>query len=285
MIGRHLHFETARPLDEFPRPFSLGMEVRTGPDYHWEGRTRGDSPHAIFQYTLEGCGRFRDRNGEHRLPPGTGFLCISTDPEIAYYYAPDEVRPWAFFFLAFSGAAAYELVNGLTRRFGGVFSLPPDKGIVKRLRGLLTESRQVLPLTVSSGTELVMELLCAIAASREEAPADHPEERLVERAKEEIERRLEARINAAGLADVLAVSREHLSRVFKRRTGWTPYQYVLRRQMLHACHLLTDPAVPVKEIAARLGFDAPGSFGRTFERLLGMSPARFRKSGSLPVLL
>ncbi|MFA4944124.1 MAG: AraC family transcriptional regulator [Lentisphaeria bacterium] len=283
-----LHFEVLRPLPSFPRPTALGFETRDTPAYHWEGRSRGGPCHCIFQYTLAGHGGFRDAAGDHDVGPGEGFLCESHDPATAYSYpAESHGQPWRFLYLAFVGPTAHDLVRDLIRRHGAIYRLPADKGVVKRLRGFRAETPGgVCPLTPAAGAGLVLELLCALAASREGEGPETAEDRLVRRAKAEIEQGLEAgRLNVAALSARLRVSREHLSRVFRLRTGMTPYQYILRRQMLLACHWLADDRASVKEIAARLGFAGAANFVRTFHRLLGQPPARFRVSGSIPHLL
>jgi AraC family transcriptional activator of pobA len=54
--------------------------------------------------------------------------------------------------------------------------------------------------------------------------------------------------------------------------------------MLLACHLLKKSSLNGKEIAARLGYGQPAHFSRTFKRVTGMNPRRFREVGVIPVL-
>jgi AraC-like DNA-binding protein len=90
-------------------------------------------------------------------------------------------------------------------------------------------------------------------------------------------------VNVSELADRLRVSREHLTRVFKEQTLRTPWQYILRQKMLHACRLLKTTQLTHKEIAFRLGYDTPAHFTRTFKHVLGMTPGRFRAVGTIPM--
>ena len=285
MPARNLHFETPNPPPDFPRPLAVCQETRATPAYRYEGRTRNDKSHIIFQYTLEGAGIFEDGRGRHSLPPGTGFLCESRDPATAYYYPPGTVAPWTFFWIAFTGTAAQLMTRNLVARHGGVYRLPADGGIIRRLRALRTGGASVQTIGPAAGAALVAELLCALAETAETRTTDSHAERLVRAVREGAEQPPDRIPSVAGLAAGLKVSREHLTRTFRRVTGFAPHHYLQRRQMLRACEELADPALSVKELAFRLGFDTVGNFARAFRRHTGMTPSRFRRSGSRPFLL
>ncbi len=56
----------------------------------------------------------------------------------------------------------------------------------------------------------------------------------------------------------------------------TPLDYFNRRKMLHARALLHVPGLPIKVIAARLGYDDPLYFSKSFKRITGESPTAYR---------
>nr|WP_272211342.1 AraC family ligand binding domain-containing protein [Marinicella sp. W31]MDC2877230.1 AraC family ligand binding domain-containing protein [Marinicella sp. W31] len=51
-------------------PVSAGYEIRTRPDYQWDGRRRGQSPFSVIQYTIAGAGNLRFENQTLRIRPG-----------------------------------------------------------------------------------------------------------------------------------------------------------------------------------------------------------------------
>ena len=77
------------------------------------------------------------------------------------------------------------------------------------------------------------------------------------------------------VARALGCSRQTLYRRLKAE-GLTFEQVLdgLRRRL--ALTLVRDPALPVKEIAWRLGFSDPAAFSRAFKRWTGKSPQAFR---------
>ena len=70
----------------------------------------------------------------------------------------------------------------------------------------------------------------------------------------------------------------HFAREFKRTTGTTPHQYLIRSRLRRAARLLADHARPISDIALDVGFGDLSNFVRTFRRAAGVSPRRFRQA-------
>jgi AraC-like DNA-binding protein len=83
-----------------------------------------------------------------------------------------------------------------------------------------------------------------------------------------------------GLADVAAnanVSTFYLCKLFKRITGLTVANYLLRIRIESAKELLLDRSRSVSESALEAGFQSLTHFNRAFKRIVGCSPSEFRK--------
>lgn len=78
------------------------------------------------------------------------------------------------------------------------------------------------------------------------------------------------------LAQVVEISPSHLARTFKKTTGRTVHQFVEEARIARAGALLTDTNLPLKQIAAQLGFGTPSSFSQAFRRATGVAPGQFR---------
>jgi AraC family transcriptional regulator len=80
------------------------------------------------------------------------------------------------------------------------------------------------------------------------------------------------------LADVAGMSRFHFSREFKRSTGITPHQYLIKLRVERAKALLTTPNLPLTEVGLRSGFSHQSHFTRLFRRITGTTPSSYRNN-------
>lgn len=64
-------------------------------------------------------------------------------------------------------------------------------------------------------------------------------------------------------------------RLFRQQTGFTPTDYIIRRRVLRAQLLFVSGNRSVKDVAYQVGYDNVSYFGRTFKRIVGISPQHF----------
>lgn len=80
------------------------------------------------------------------------------------------------------------------------------------------------------------------------------------------------------LADRYDLSKNYLSAVFRDTYGMTLGQYILRLRINHATILLLSTNLKVAEIAPRCGFESPISFGRSFKKIMKITPKQYRNT-------
>src|SRR4030095_1638409 len=102
--------------------------------------------------------------------------------------------------------------------------------------------------------------------------------RKLRRATEFINDNLGRDIALAEIAANVEMSPYYFARLFKQSTGLTPHQYLLEQRVKRAQVLLTETAMPLAEIAYRLGFASQSHFTSLFRRLTATTPKAFRKS-------
>lgn len=86
------------------------------------------------------------------------------------------------------------------------------------------------------------------------------------------------------LADVaarLGVSVTHFIKAFGNSVGVSPYHWYIERRIVRAMALMEDDALPLAAIATRCGFADQSHFTKTFSRLIGMPPGRWRRGRSM----
>jgi AraC family transcriptional regulator len=80
----------------------------------------------------------------------------------------------------------------------------------------------------------------------------------------------------AELASIAGLSRYHFLRTFKRVTGATPHQWILRARLREAARRIASSSQPITEIALDVGFEDLSNFIRGFRAEFGISPQRYR---------
>lgn len=82
----------------------------------------------------------------------------------------------------------------------------------------------------------------------------------------------------SAIANQMGLSDTALRRRFKAATGQTMQEWVLNRKISAARALLSDTDLPLKVIAARLGYRNEYFFSRQFKAFVGVAPGAFRRS-------
>lgn len=79
------------------------------------------------------------------------------------------------------------------------------------------------------------------------------------------------------LASASALSRSALHDRFSQLIGMAPMQYLANWRMQLAARLLRDTGANVASVALEVGYDSEAAFARAFKRLVGVSPAAWRR--------
>jgi AraC-like DNA-binding protein len=95
---------------------------------------------------------------------------------------------------------------------------------------------------------------------------------------EYLEESLPDHVALADLAALSGLSQWHFSRAFKGSTGLAPYQWQLEARIKRSQSLLLDTRATLEQIAEALGFADAVHFGKTFRKIVGTTPAAWRKA-------
>jgi AraC-like DNA-binding protein len=85
--------------------------------------------------------------------------------------------------------------------------------------------------------------------------------------------------NVSSLAGVASMSRSAFAREFSTKLAMTPMAFVARARLQQGADLLSGTALPVKMIAANIGFASRSHFSRAFAAAFGADPSSFRRAG------
>lgn len=102
-------------------------------------------------------------------------------------------------------------------------------------------------------------------------------EESVQEAKQYIADHISETLTVKSIASVIHMSQSHFSRVFKQKTGFSPYDYVLIARLNRAKDYLQKTDMSVSQIAYEVGFNSESNFIFFFSTNTGLSPSKFRK--------
>lgn len=186
------------------------------------------------------------------------------------------IEGWTCLWCHFDGIAARHWYEGITQRMGDVFALPdaqPVKGKFSAIYETFAGGGVVRePLLSKYLTDILTAMILCLPAGTQQSGA-------AENAATYISEHFAEKLTVEGLAAMAGFSQYHFIRVFKKQTGFTPYEYLLNTRISNARYLLKNTAMTVKEICFSTGFSGESSFCSAFRRIEGMTPAQYRARG------
>lgn len=78
------------------------------------------------------------------------------------------------------------------------------------------------------------------------------------------------------LAIQAGVSVSHYSTLFKKETGFSPIDFLIRQRIQHAARLLATTQESIASVSASAGYEEPYYFSRSFRKIMGCSPRDYR---------
>jgi AraC-like DNA-binding protein len=156
-------------------------------------------------------------------------------------------------------------------------------------RAVTVLAREVQKFSNASPAPLTQALLrthvCEVlleAARQLTNTSDATPDAIVVAAEKYLRENMEEQFRMSDVADQLGVSRARLFDAFKRGTGMTPNDYLLRVRIEKAKELLTKPSRQVTEIAFETGFASSQYFSTVFRKYTGQTPKEYRLGISKP---
>jgi AraC-like DNA-binding protein len=229
-----------------------------------------------LELVVAGEGSARLNGVGHALRAGSFFhydhttrLEIRTDP----------ARPMAKYFLCLTGARARARLRAAGIRPGGAAQLAMFPEVQRLWEDIIREGghhRASAGRLCAALVEVLLLKIEELAAFPGPRGASAEENFL--RCKGVIEAQAVKLATLGDITRAVGVEASHLSRLFRRYQGLSPYQYLLHRKMALAAELLMDPGALVKEAAGHVGFADPYHFSRCFKKVHRVAPKEFQRS-------
>src|SRR3954470_5932336 len=97
------------------------------------------------------------------------------------------------------------------------------------------------------------------------------------RIKELVHAKMEDDFSLDEMAQSVGLSTAHFARMFRKSTGESPHQFVLRQRLDRAKAMLRAPGARVLDVAVACGFKTQQHFAQVFRDVWGVSPTEYRQ--------
>jgi len=88
--------------------------------------------------------------------------------------------------------------------------------------------------------------------------------------------KIEEELTLHEMAQCAELSPAHFSQMFRKSTGESPHQFVLRQRVERAKEMLREADMRVLDVAVACGFKTQQHFARVFRQMCGGSPTEYR---------
>lgn len=92
------------------------------------------------------------------------------------------------------------------------------------------------------------------------------------------ENNLDQAVTVQKMAEIAGYHPSHFARLFQKRLGVSPVQFIIQKKTAKAIEQLTATSLPISVIAESLGFGSQFYFCSFFKKHTGMSPSEYRNA-------
>lgn len=247
---------------------SFGI-MNNGPDYYTH-REYYDS--LLLSYTYSGEGVLNYLGQSYPIRQGTGFLI---DCRIPHEYRTTGDH-WEHADIHFSGKQAATLYSCF-KQYGIVtftYAASAFNQMVDELLYVYTNLFSMRNLYVENALSTI---LCMILKNSEKEGFSR-----IPTTYRHIVRYMESNymypLSLDELSERFHVSKYHMSREFKKHTGYSPGDYLVMLRVQHASILLSQSDLSVESVAMQSGFGNMSNFNSQIKKRTGMTPSALRKA-------
>lgn len=237
---------------------------------------RDSYPPMLAAFVRKGRFYIQYRGEQHIAEAGDVLLLDCMEPH--YYRAEDGLE---FVYMHFDGSNSHEICRRITDLHGWLIRRDNNLLIGNLLYDMVQfYEHDGIESDIQSSMRIYRLFELLLAPSAQENADISP----VDQAILYIRSHIGQSISVDELASHVCLSTSYFAHLFKRRTGFSPAEYIIKSRIEHARVLLAHSTMPISEIATEVGYSSSGSLINLFVKRIGMSPRQYRISHqSLPL--
>ena len=179
----------------------------------------------------------------------------------------------------FDGPMARTYYTYIAERYGNILtpaSLPSIRYNLEKIYKSFKNSEAVNEANLSLQITIILNSLISTPLYEKEKTEEDPIQLTISYINENFSKNL----HLEDLAEKASLSPYYFTKLFARRTGMTPYQYLISTRLSSAKFLLKSSLMSIKEIAFTSGFTDVSTFCSSFKKKEGITPMDYRHSNT-----
>ncbi len=233
----------------------------------------------LVKYCASGYGWLEAEGLEYRIGPGDIVICRDS---ASHGYGADPGNPWSVYWAYFKGKSASDYFNSVFSPKGRhVVRIGYDSFLEQYFRNIiLTMEKGYAPNYMLHVSNLLKAIFSHTIIMLEPPGRNSGKESEFEELIRYMLENLHKTLTLNQIAKKAGMSKDHFTKVFSKRYGYTPVDYFIRMKMQKACELLVTTGHTIYQIAGGLGYNDCYYFSRLFKKKTGISPGQFRRKYS-----
>ncbi len=280
---QHADFSISGKLQSFSRPplseFALQNHyyIESFSIFHCGSNfftKRTDYPSYLILYTYDGTGFLEYEGKTYHLLKGDGFFIDCMRP---HNYGT-EGNSWVHSVLHLNGVLLASLYANFIQNGSVLFSQPLDGKYQTNLEHLLRIYSTAQPYRDWQASNCLSSTLTDLlvkSLSNSGKIVAIPEN--MQYLIQFMENNYSSPLTLDYLTKFFGISRSHLTREFKKYTGYAPIEYLIQLRLDQAKMLLSSTSLPANKIAHMVGIHDINNFTNLFKKIVGMTPGSYRK--------
>lgn len=227
----------------------------------------------VLEYVLEGSGEILISGVWKKVKAGDTYILRAED---AHAYRANPMDPWKKMWINYNA----DYISSFMDAYGILSDVYPMTDTQKYFDLAMEAARMEIASVELCRTiaDCVHKIISYAASKRAHGTESNDSDEY--RIREELNAALYRKLDLDELTEKLHISKSNIIRIFKKRYGVTPYEYLLASKIDAAKALLQSTQMTVREIADRLCISDEHYFSTLFCNRVGIRPREFRKNGA-----
>lgn len=221
----------------------------------------------------------------HYIADGNGFFCgkeVKTGegflicPNIISEFSVDAPSGWEHFWIAFNGAKSDDYLKSINIELKNQIIKFKNTQLLKEMLLILFENSSNAPHPYFYSLTPLFVMLANIDTIDNRKIVISKPEQYVDETISFIKNNFCNNITVNSIARHINISEKYLCRIFHKKTGISPKEYIIETRLNYAEYLMRSTSLSLSEIAAQVGYSNLNNFSQIYIKYKKITPSKFR---------